>query len=276
MKFLQVEALTRVSMGRSTGTRCRGCDSHTFHFFLLLFDARKLLELSISLGTDHNGSARMVGNSTVHSNIAVASSTLSLIATPTSNASPPASTFNPHPSIHYASGAIHAKEHITVTAGKSYNLRRVQRSDSSRRVACILVDGMLIEPNVAHDSISPLYHRQLRVGHLRQTSGNGKANNWYNTFNTSSVVKSTLVGWPTDLSFHSLKTVLTAESNGDDVEIDFYMDGEFKVAQYGQGFVGSALYLIINLQMEGSSGTPGPKGTMAYKILNVEVIRTGS
>ncbi len=50
MKFLQVEALSRVSMGRSTGTYCRGRDGNTFHFFLVILDARKLLELFISLG----------------------------------------------------------------------------------------------------------------------------------------------------------------------------------------------------------------------------------
>ncbi|SJL14326.1 uncharacterized protein ARMOST_17782 [Armillaria ostoyae] len=92
-----------------------------------------------------------------------------LIATPTSNASPPTSTSNPHPSIHYASGAIHAKEHITLTA---------------------------------------------------------------------------VAGWPPEADI-----------------------GEWK---------GTANDWIINLQMEGSSVTPGPKGTTTFKIRNVEVTRTRS
>lgn len=71
----------------------------------------------------------------------------------------------------------------------------------------------------------------------------GTADNWFNTFNTSSVVKSTLVDWPTDLSFHSVKAVLTAQSNNKDVKIDFYMDNKFIVTQYGSGFVGKAMYL---------------------------------
>ncbi len=114
-------------------------------------------------------------------------------------------------------------------------------------MACILVDGKLIERNVAQNLISSPsqavagWPPEADIGEWK-----GTANNWYNTFNTSSVVKSTLVGWPTDLSFHSLKAVLTAESNGDDVKIDFYMDDEFKVTQYGQGFVGSALYLFVD------------------------------
>lgn len=74
-------------------------------------------------GSDHNGStltferlalqvhllnfrditgARMKGSSSDHSNIVVGSNTLSLIATPTSNPSPPTSTANPHPAIRYA------------------------------------------------------------------------------------------------------------------------------------------------------------------------------
>jgi galactan endo-beta-1,3-galactanase len=44
----------------------------------------------------------MVGNSSDHSHITVTYSTLSLIATPTSNPVPPTSTANPNPAIHYA------------------------------------------------------------------------------------------------------------------------------------------------------------------------------
>ena len=59
----------------------------------------------------------------------------------------------------------------------------------------------------------------------------------------SSIVKSTLVTWPTDLSFHALKAVLTAESNNADVRIDFYMDNVLQTTQFGQGFVGKPLWL---------------------------------
>jgi hypothetical protein len=73
----------------------------------------------------------------------------------------------------------------------------------------------------------------------------GTNQNWYNTFNTSSIVKSNLVDWPGDLSFHSLKAVLTAESNGADVKIDFYMDNTLRTTQFGQGFVGKPLWLYV-------------------------------
>ncbi|KAJ7889719.1 endo-beta-1,3-galactanase [Mycena leptocephala] len=211
-------------------------------------------------GSDHNGSARMVGNSTDHSHINVASSTLSLIATPTSNPSPPTSTANPNPAIHYASGAIHAKSQITVTSANSYT-----------------ISGDFSSPTVR--GAWPAFWLTAVSGWPPETDigeWKGTNDNWFNTFNTSSIVKSTLVAWPADLSFHSLKAVLTAESNNADVRIDFYMDNVLQVTQFGQGFVGKALWLIINLQMEGSSGSPGPTGTTTYKVRNLLVTRSGS
>ncbi|KAF4567274.1 hypothetical protein EYR40_006271 [Pleurotus pulmonarius] len=166
-------------------------------------------------GSDHNGSARMRGSSTDHSHINVASNTLSLIATPTSNASPPTSSADPHPAIHYTS-----------------------------------------------------WPPEADIGEWKGTN-----DNWFNTFNTSSVVRSDLVAWPADLSFHSLKAVLKPEPNGADVRIDFFMDNALRATQFGKGFVGKALWLIINLQMEGSSGSPGPTGTTTYKARNVVVTR---
>ncbi|KAF9447141.1 glycoside hydrolase family 16 protein [Macrolepiota fuliginosa MF-IS2] len=211
-------------------------------------------------GSDHNGSARMVGSSSDHSHINVASSTLSLIATPTSNPSPPTSSANPHPAIHYASGAIHAKAQITVTNTNAYTISGEFSSPTAKGTWpafwLTAVNGWPPETDIGE--------------------WKGTTQNWYNTFNTSSVVRSDLVSWPSDLSFHALKAVLTAESNGADVRIDFYMDNVLRATQFGQGFVGKPLWLIINLQMEGSSGSPGPSGTTTYKIRNVQVTRTGS
>ncbi|KAF8875236.1 hypothetical protein BD779DRAFT_217335 [Infundibulicybe gibba] len=201
----------------------------------------------------------MKGSSTDHSNIVVASSTLSLIATPTTNPSPPTSSADPHPAIHYASGAIHAKSQITVTSTNGYTISGEFSSPTARGTWPAFwsaVNGWPPESD---------------IGEWKGTN-----NNWYNTFNTSSIVRSDLVSWPADLSFHSLKAVLTAEPNNADVKIQFYMDNVLKATQYGQGFVGKAMWLIINLQMEGSSGSPGPSGTTTYKIRNVQVTRTGS
>jgi len=211
-------------------------------------------------GSDHNGSARMVGNSTDHSHIMLASSTLSLIATPTSGAVPPTSTANPNPAIHYASGTIHAQSQITVTSANSYTIS----GDFSAPTVFGTWPAFWL---TAVNSWPP----ETDIGEWKGTN-----NNWFNTFNTSTIVKSTLVDWPADLSFHTLKAVLTAESNNVDVRIDFYMDGVFQVSQYGEGFVNQPLWLIIDLQMEGSSGSPGPTGTTTYKVRNLQITRSGN
>jgi len=210
-------------------------------------------------GSDHNGSARMVGNSTYHENIAIASSTLSLIATPTSGAVPPTSTVTPFLDIHYASGTIYALEQITVTSENSYT-----------------ISGDFSAPTTL--GTWPAFWLTAVVGWPPETDlgeWKGTPDIWFNTFNTSSVVVSDIVDYPTDLSFHTLKAVLTAESNNVDVRVDFYLDGVLQTTQFGEGFVGAALWLIIDLQMEGSSGTPGPTGTTTYMIKNVEVTRSG-
>ncbi|KAL4262354.1 Endo-beta-1,3-galactanase [Pleurotus pulmonarius] len=208
-------------------------------------------------GSDHNGSARMRGSSTDHSHINVASNTLSLIATPTSNASPPTSSADPHPAIHYASGAIHAKSQITVTTTAGYTISGEFSAPTARGTwPAFWVTAV--------NSWPP----ETDIGEWKGTN-----DNWFNTFNTSSVVRSDLVAWPADLSFHSLKAVLKPEPNGADVRIDFFMDNALRATQFGKGFVGKALWLIINLQMEGSSGSPGPTGTTTYKARNVVVTR---
>lgn len=206
-------------------------------------------------GSDHNGSARMVGNSSYHENIAVASNTLSLIATPTSGAVPPTSTASPHYDIHYASGTVYAKEQITVTTSVGYE---ISGSFSASTVTGTWPAFWLTAVNG--------WPPEADLGEWK-----GTKNIWFNTFNTSSSVVSDIVVWPDDLSFHTLKAVLTAESDGKTVKIQFYKDGALQTTQYGANFVGAPLWLILDLQMEGSSGTPGPTGTTTYKITNLVV-----
>uniref|UniRef100_A0A0W0FW18 GH16 domain-containing protein n=1 Tax=Moniliophthora roreri TaxID=221103 RepID=A0A0W0FW18_MONRR len=203
-------------------------------------------------GEDHNGSGRMT-----QANIAVGSGTLTLRATPTSNANPPTSSADPHPAIHYASGAIHAKEQITVTQSKSWTIEGEFSAPTDRGTwpAFWLTSAIGWPPEVD-------------IGEWK-----GTAENWFNTFNTSSVVRTDRVPWPSDLSFQSLKAVLTAQNDAD-VRIEFYMNNELRATQYGAGFVD--VPIIINLQMEGSSGTPGPSEGATYQARNVQVTRSGN
>ncbi|KAJ5594397.1 uncharacterized protein N7459_000605 [Penicillium hispanicum] len=101
----------------------------------------------------------------------------------------------------------------------------------------------------------------------------------FNTFNTSSAVESKNVDYPDPSDFHTVKAELRDE-NGSDVSIGFYLDGTLIATQYAEGLVGQPLNLIIDLQMEGSSGSPGPTGIGAdtndiatlYQIKNLEVV----
>lgn len=42
------------------------------------------------------------------------------------------------------------------------------------------------------------------------------------------------------------------------VQTKFFLDDVEQTTQYGAGYTGAGFWLIIDLQMEGSSGSPGP------------------
>lgn len=63
----------------------------------------------------------MQGSSTDHSHISIANDVLTLTATPTSGQGN--SNKDPFLAIHYISGTVYAKTHITVTASTSYTVQ---------------------------------------------------------------------------------------------------------------------------------------------------------
>jgi len=50
----------------------------------------------------------------------------------------------------------------------------------------------------------------------------------------------------------------------------------WKASHIGSNFVGKPMNLIINLQMEGSSGAPGPSGDTYFRARDVYVGRTAN
>jgi hypothetical protein len=79
----------------------------------------------------------------------------------------------------------------------------------------------------------------------------GTTDNWYNTFNTSSEVRSDLVGW-SGTDFHSLRADLSVVGDADGtVKIDFYLDDAFQVTQYGRGFEGAPMWLCVFMFLSG-------------------------
>jgi len=206
-------------------------------------------------GSDHNGGARMIGNSSDHSHISLSNGVLTLTATPVSGQPP--STSNPFPAIHYFSGTVFSKVQVNVdgTSAKGFQ-----------------IEGEFISPTAfgtwpafwltAVNGWPP----EADIGEWKGTS-----QNWFNTFRTSSDVTSTIVSWPNDGQFHALKAVLSAV-NTVNVTIDYYLDNVHQ-AQHTGNFVGKPMWLIIDLQMEGSSGSPGPSGTTTYQIRNVKMTK---
>ncbi|CAI7610412.1 unnamed protein product [Penicillium pancosmium] len=93
----------------------------------------------------------------------------------------------------------------------------------------------------------------------------------FNTFNSSSEVQAQDVEYPSPTDYHTVLAELRDE-DGSNVSVNFYLDGTLITTQYASGLVGQPLNLIIDLQMEGSSGSPGPTGTTLFQIKNLEVI----
>lgn len=190
-------------------------------------------------GTDHNGASRM---DKAQSTLDTATNTLTMTAKRVPDGSQKATKQGGKTiQIHYLAGTVHAKQHITVAKGETVELAGDFKAPVARGTWpafwLTAVDGWPPEVDLA------------------EWKGSGKIS--FNTFNTSSQVAAKDVAYPSPNEFHAIRTVLWDE-NGKDVGVKFYMDGKLVTTQVGRGFTGKALYLILDLQMEGSSGSPGP------------------
>ena len=188
-------------------------------------------------GTDHNGAARMA-----RSQVRFSAGMLTLTARPASGEKP-ASHGGKQIPIKYLSGAIHAKETFTVARGGGYDFAAEFRAPVARGTWpafwLTAVKGWPPEVDMA------------------EWKGSGKIS--FNTFNTSSQVRARDVAYPSPGEWHGVRCEVR-DHNGKDVAVKFFLDGKLVETQFGRGYVGQGLYLIVNLQMEGSSGAPGPGG----------------
>ncbi|TQN70067.1 Galactan endo-beta-1,3-galactanase [Colletotrichum shisoi] len=200
-------------------------------------------------GTDHNGGARMSQD-----NVKLDSGVLTITATKVSG-QPPASHGGKKVNINYLSGAVHAKEHFSVSPGGGYDFSAELRATTTKGTWpafwLTAVQGWPPEIDMA------------------EWKGSGKIS--FNTFNTSSVVATMDVDYPSPDAFHKIRCE-TRDLNGKDVQANFYLDDTLVTIQVGAGYVGKPMYLIINLQMEGSSGFPGPDGSTEFQVRNLEVL----
>ncbi|KAL7626649.1 hypothetical protein AAE478_003422 [Parahypoxylon ruwenzoriense] len=200
-------------------------------------------------GTDHNGGARMDKGQVKFSN-----GMLTLTAKKVTG-QPDATHGGNKIKINYLSGAISAKEHFTVARGGGYDFTGEFKATTTKGTWpafwLTAVNGWPPEIDMA------------------EWKGSGKIS--FNTFNTSSSLSWKDVTYSNPDQFHSIKCEVR-DINQKDVSVKFYMDGNLVTTQVGGSYFGKPLYLIVNLQMEGSSGSPGPSGDTQYQVRNLEVV----
>ncbi len=201
-------------------------------------------------GNTHNGSARMVGSATDNSHVYLpAAGQLQIKASPVSGQG----------SVHYLSGAIWAKDQVLVNDQfPSYELRGEFQAPSARGTwPAFWITGATSWPPESD---------------ILEYKGDNR--NWFNTYkNASGGWSNTIVSVSSPAGWHQYRIWMT-KVNATDVDIHYYLDGVWKGQHRGANFVGKPMWIIINMQMEGSSGTPGPTGDTYYTARNVYLGRS--
>ncbi|PSN69377.1 hypothetical protein BS50DRAFT_550187 [Corynespora cassiicola Philippines] len=200
-------------------------------------------------GITHNGGARMD-----KAHVAISSPGTLTITAQRVQGQPPATHGGKEIPINYLSGAIGGKQQFTVPKGGGFIFSGSFQATTAKGTWPAFwlnaVNGWPPEIDMA------------------EWKGSGKIS--FNTFNTSSQVATKDIPYPNPDQFHDIKCQVR-DINGKDVQAKFWMDGTEVTSQYARDYVGKPLWLIINLQMEGSSGSPGPTTDTKYSIRNLEV-----
>ena len=105
----------------------------------------------------------------------------------------------------------------------------------------------------------------------------GSTTNWTNTYrNENGQWSSVGTTISNPANWHTYTAYLTRIGTTNNVCIEYWTDGTRVSTQTGQNFVNQPLNLIIDLQMEGSSGTPGPGGNTVMRARNVTIQRSAT
>lgn len=205
-------------------------------------------------GTDHNGTARMY-----REQVSVKNGVLKITAKRIKKDEGNSSLF-PEEKINYHSGAVHAKHQITVT--KEYPEYRVY--------------GEFKAP--VKQGTWPAFWLTAVKGWPPETDileFKGDSLNWQNTFITPKQVTTIKQTVPDAMEkWHSYEVVLR-RVNDTETTLTYFFDGK-EQGTHNTNFTGHALWLIINLQMEGSAKGEGPKSKTRYMARNVIIQRIKS
>lgn len=210
-------------------------------------------------GSDHNGSARMYASATDHNHVFLESPGVVAIRATRINWDEGNSSADPHLPIRYHSGALHAKQQVLVSDQfPNWEVKGEFQAPSARGTwpAFWLTGATSWPPE------SDILEYK------------GDARNWFNTFrNAGGNWSNTIVGVSNPGAWHGYRAWIT-KANASDVDIHYYLDGNWVGQHRGANFVNKPMWIIINLQLEGSSGTPGPTGETMYRARNIYVGRT--
>lgn len=202
-------------------------------------------------GTEHNGSARMHKKQ-----IILKDQILQIKATPISG-NEGKSKHPPYQEIKYHSGAIHAKHQITIsetypTYSISGEFKAPIQPGTWPAFWLTAVNGWPPESDILEFK--------------------GDDINWQNTFITPKDVTTIKTSIPDALEKWHTYTAVLQRIDDEHTTITYFIDGDKKGVHW-TNFTNQPLWLIINLQMEGSSGSPGPTEETNFYIRNVSVKR---
>ncbi|MEU4391961.1 family 16 glycosylhydrolase [Kribbella sp. NPDC023855] len=223
-------------------------------------------------GDTHNGAAKMVS-----SQISLSGGILTLKAT---RLAQPAGTspHDPKAPLWYRSGAVHAKELITVDDQfPAYSIEGEFRTQT----------GTGIWPAFWTTGTGDAWPPESDI--LEYV---GDATNLFNTWNrdgsdpgTDPDVERTPISGHDPNAWHKYRIWIERDGSTGDVLIDYYFDDVWKATHRGVGWVGVPQRLIINLQMgswasgiepggPGWAQQPGPSGDTYFRARNVWFGRT--
>ncbi|UGU15679.1 family 16 glycosylhydrolase [Sinomicrobium kalidii] len=212
-------------------------------------------EMFYPWGTDHNGSARMYEDQvTLDGNGEL------LIEANRIYEDEGDSSADPWLKIKYHSGAIHFKEHIVVSDSlPSWEISGDFQVPTTRGSwPAFWITGAWSWP----PEIDIMEFKGNNTNWQNTVTGP----DWQNTsWQTTKTTVSDAGNW------HNYKVIINKTSQTD-VEIKLYIDGD-QTGTHTADFVGKPFWLIINMQMEGSSGAPGPEYA-EYRARNIYVAAT--
>ena len=202
---------------------------------------------------EHNGTVRMVPD-----HVRIGNGMLTLVATRLGYEDG-RSHHDPHLPIRYHSGAIHSKTRFCInTQWAKWELKGEFQSPAGRGTwPAFWITGT--------DGNWPPEVDILEF--------QGSAENWQNNFHEPGKCDSqrTVIASPED--WHEYRVWIELKAHNQ-IEIHYFIDGDWKACHTAPAKMQDLpMDIIINLQMEGSSGEPGPHSETEFRARNIYVGR---